>query len=189
MAKIRTFISIDLPEEIKKDIKDLQDRLKTHGGHIGWVRPEAIHLTLKFLGAIDEKEITGIEAVVKKAVIGLDPFYLRISGLGVFPNLKRPKVIWVGVNEEGNGLIRIQSRIEDEMERIGYSKENRKFNPHLTIGRVRDIYGLKQIIDGIEAEKGIDLNGFHVTGVSFIKSELRSEGAIYTRLFETTFKL
>lgn len=184
MATIRTFISINLPEDIKREILSLQSRLKVHGGHIGWVKPDAIHLTLKFLGDIDEKKIPEIEAATREATKGFDTFYLRILGLGVFPSLKRPRIIWLGVNEEGDSLARLQSKIEDEIARIGPPREEREFKPHLTIGRVKDLHGFKQLMDTIDAERGIDLDGFNVTEILIMKSELRREGAIYTRLYE-----
>lgn len=187
MPMIRTFISIDLPDNIKGGISGLQDRLKRGGGHIGWVRPGAMHLTLKFLGEIDEKEMPEIEAATKKAIEGFDPFYLRVLGLGIFPNLKRPRIIWLGVNEGSDNLIRLQSRIEDEMERIGHPREERGFKPHLTIGRVRDSFGLKGLIDAIEAEKEIELSVFRTEEVLIMRSDLRPEGPIYTRLCEIKF--
>lgn len=184
MATIRTFISIDLPEDIKREILSLQSRLKVHGSGIKWVKPDAIHLTLKFLGDIDEKEIPEIEAATREAIKGSEPFYLRILGLGVFPNFKRPRVIWLGMTEEGDNIARLQSKIEDEIARIGHPREEREFKPHLTIGRVKDLHGLKQLIDAIDAERGIDLDGFKVTKVLIMKSELKPGGAIYTRLYE-----
>lgn len=187
MAMIRTFISIDLPENIKRNISDLQNRLKVLGGRVGWVRPEAIHLTLKFLGDIDEKKIPEIEAATRKAGKEFNPFHIQILGLGVFPNFKKPRIIWLGVNEGGDNLIRLQSKIEDEIEKIGYPREERNFKPHLTIGRVKETHGLKQLIDTIDAEREIDLDGFDATEVLIMKSELRPDGAIYTRLCEIAF--
>lgn len=184
---IRTFISVELPEDIKRKISDLQNRLKVHGGHIGWVRPGAIHLTLKFLGDIDEKEVKEIEAATKKAIKGFGPFYLRLLGIGAFPDLKRPRVIWLGIDEGGDNLARLQLRIEDEIAVIGYPREERRFKPHLTIGRVKNAHGLKQLIDAINAEREIDLDGFNVAEVLIMKSDLRPEGAVYTRLCEITF--
>lgn len=187
MPMIRTFISIDLPEGIKKGISDLQDRLKRDECHIGWVRPEAIHLTLKFLGEIDEKGMPEIEAAIRKATKGFIPFNLRIMGLGLFPNLKKPRIIWLGINEEGDDLPRLQSGIEEEMEKIGHPREERGFKPHLTIGRVRDPSGLRGLIDTIESEKEIELGGFNAEEVLIMRSDLRPEGPIYTRLCEIKF--
>jgi len=187
MSMIRTFISIDLPEGIKEGISGLQGRLKRDECHIGWVRPEAIHLTLKFLGEIDEKKIPEIETATRKAIQGYTPFFLRIMGLGVFPNLKRPRIIWLGINGEGDNLLRLQSRIEEEMEKIGHAAEKRAFKPHLTIGRVRDPSGLKGLIDAIESEREIELGGFKAEEVLIMRSDLRPEGSIYARLFEIRF--
>ncbi len=187
MSMIRTFISIDLPEGIKEGISGLQGRLKQDECHIGWVRPEAIHLTLKFLGEIDEKGIPEIESAIRRATKGFIPFYLRIMSLGVFPDIKRPRIIWLGINEEGDNLLRLQSRIEKEMEKIGHPREERGFKPHLTIGRVRDPYGLKGLIDAIESEKEVELGGFKAEEVLIMRSDLRPEGPIYTRLFEMKF--
>lgn len=182
MAAIRTFISIDPPEDIKREILNLQGRFKIYGGHIGWTRPEAMHLTLKFLGDIDEKEVPEIEAATREATIGFNPFYLRVLGLGFFPGLRRLRIIWLGVSGEEDNLIRLQSKIENEIARIGHPREEREFKPHLTIGRVRDAHGLNRLIDAVNAEREIDLGGFNAAEILIMKSELKPGGAIYTRL-------
>ncbi len=184
---IRTFISIDLPEGMKEGISGLQGRLRSRGGHIGWVRPEAIHLTLKFLGEIDEKEIPDIETAIRRVTKDFVPFYLRTMGLGLFPSIKKPRIIWLGINGEGDNLLRLQSRIEEEMEKIGHPREKRGFKPHLTIGRVRDPSGLKGLIDAIQSEREIELGGFKAEEVLIMRSDMRPEGSIYTRLFEIKF--
>ena len=138
METIRSFIAIDLPDEIRTELGELQKSLKAGPqNYVKWVSPDSIHLTLKFLGDIAPDKIEAITGAIRESVENIPPFVLQIKGLGVFPNLKRIQIIWVGLTGNLESLQRIQKNIEENLAIIDYPEETREFTPHLTLGRVR----------------------------------------------------
>jgi len=142
MDQIRAFVAIDLPENVRRELGRIQDSLRGKGAaeRVRWVKPEGIHLTLKFLGNVPSSTITGIVHAVTEASEGVKPFTISISGLDCFPSSSRPNVIWVGVEGDIAPLTRLQSAVEDRLSVLGYPEEKRSYTPHLTLGRVaRDV--------------------------------------------------
>ena len=193
MEKIRTFIAIELDESVKDGLTKLQERLKGEApqGSVRWGRPEGIHLTLKFLGDVPADQIEEIARALQKSCQGFAPFSLSCAGLGCFPNLKRPRVVWVGIQEETGTLAQLQKAIEENVAPLGYPTEKRKFSPHLTLGRVQkrassgDLRRLGELVGA--SEIGI-LGQMEVRSVNLIRSDLRPSGAVYTRLAEVELK-
>jgi len=189
MEKIRTFIAIELDESVKDGLAKLQERLKGKApqGSVRWVRLEGIHLTLKFLGDVPADQIEEITRALQKSCQGFAPFSLSCGGLGCFPNLKRPRVMWVGIQEETGTLAKLQKAIEENVAPLGYPAEKRKFSPHLTLGRVQKRAGagdqrrLGELVGA--SEIGI-LGQMEVRSVNLMRSDLRPSGAVYTRLAE-----
>jgi 2'-5' RNA ligase len=187
MKQIRTFIAIELDEAVKAALTDLQEQLKTEAPHrsVRWVKPGGIHLTLKFLGDVPVNRIEEIEGALTRACAGLPAFSFSVEGLGCFPHTRRPRVLWAGVREESGTLTRLQKAIEDEMDKLGFAPERRKFHPHLTLGRVRrrtssgDMRRLGQLVS--ETDIG-SLGQMEARSVSLMKSDLRPTGAVYTQL-------
>jgi len=189
MEQVRTFIAIELNESIKAALTDLQEQLKAEApkGSVRWVGPEGIHLTLKFLGDVPADRIEEIERALARACARFPAFSFSIGGLGCFPDSRRPRVIWVGVQEESGTLTRLQKAIEDGMEKLGFPPEGREFQAHLTLGRTQqrassgDVRRLGQIVE--ETDIG-ELGRMEARAVSLIRSDLRPTGAVYTRLAE-----
>ena len=180
---IRAFLALDPPEEILREIGRVQERLKRliHGD-VRWVRPESIHLTLKFFGDIRDGEVETISTVAGRAAADVGPFELAIGGAGVFPDMKRPRVIWLGMNGDTERLTIFQNGLERALREIGFPGEERPFRPHLTLGRIRSPKGLGGLAEALkQAEKDADAR-FTVSGLCLFKSELTPQGAIYTRL-------
>ena len=180
---MRCFVAISLPEELKASISGIQDRLKTAGADVSWTRQEGMHLTLKFLGEVEEKMIPEIERALDMAVDGITTFTLSVSGMGIFPDLKRPRVVWIGLKEEGDNLIRLHKGVDEELKKTGFPSEDRRFTPHITLGRIRSNRYIEKLFKLIDAEKGIDTGGFEVSEIHLIKSELKPSGAVYTELY------
>lgn len=180
---MRCFISIAIPEDIKKGMSAIQDRLKKTGADVSWTKPDGMHLTLQFLGEIEEKRITKIETAMNIACAGINPFSLDVSGIGVFPDIRRPRVVWIGLNENGNNLTKMQRGIENQLAEIGFPAEKRRFTPHITLGRVKSNSNLSQLLKIIDEEKNAEIGSFSVSGVHLMKSDLRPEGAVYTELY------
>ena len=189
MEKIRTFIAIELDESIKDGLTKLQERLKGEApqGSVRWVRPEGIHLTLKFLGDVPADQIEEITRALQKSCQGFARFSLSCGELGCFPNLKRPRVVWVGIQEEMGTLAQLQKAIEENVAPLGYPTEKRKFSPHLTLGRVqkRASSGDRRRLGELIGASEIGIVGqMEVRSVNLMRSDLRPSGAVYTRLAE-----
>jgi len=189
-AEIRSFIAIELPEEVRLGLRGIQARLK-QSGHtfVKWVAPESIHLTLKFLGNIPAGQVTDIARAMEEASRGFLPFRLKIGKLGAFPNLRRPRVVWVGIDGEVDRLTALQQRLDAALARLGFARETRPFSPHLTLARLREGTSLRDcqdfagLVTGAEAQAGTEIS---VDCICLMKSDLRPSGAVYTRLAEVT---
>jgi len=184
--QVRSFIAIELPEEVRRGLAKLRSELeRAEHRFVKWVDPEGIHLTLKFLGNIPFKQVTEVTKAIEEAAQGVAPFHLEISGLGAFPNLKQPRVLWVGIGGEIDTLLRLQQNIDSALASLGFAKEERPFMPHLTLARIRQgasplerrNFGELAMSASFEASYPIDAKV-----VSLMRSQLTPEGAIYTRL-------
>ena len=187
MESLRSFVAIELPEEVKDALKRLESglKLKEPGLVARWVNPGGIHLTLKFLGDISQDNVAGIVEVMEQAAREVTPFRLEMAGLGVFPDLKRPRVAWVGLGGEVDNLLRLQRLIDSGLARMSFARERRAFTPHLTLARLRD--GVSSQERGrfgelIASSRFEAAPVFDVHSISLMKSTLTSSGALYDRI-------
>ena len=180
---MRCFIAISLPYELKAKISGIQEKLKAAGADVSWTRPEGMHLTLKFFGEIEDKRIPKIEKALDAVVDGIPTFTLSVSGMGTFPDMRRPRVIWIGLKEDGGNLLRLQKGVEEDLKKTGFPSEDRRFTPHITLGRIRSNKNTDKLLRRIEEEKVEELGSFDVSEVHLIKSELKPAGAEYTELY------
>jgi 2'-5' RNA ligase len=192
MEQIRSFIAVELPDELKLALTRLQTQLKTGSqAPVKWVDPYNIHLTLKFLGDISTDMVGKITVVIEEAAGGIPPFRLEVKGLGVFPSFKRVQVVWVGVTGEVEQLSRLQRRIDSGLASLGFAPESRPFTPHLTLARVRDRatpqerQNLGQLIDSTSFQTA---GHFNVDSVQLMRSQLTREGAVYSRIGSVKLK-
>jgi len=151
------------------------------------VRPEVVHLTLKFLGDTDESLIPQIVEAIVAAVDGIPPFSIRLIGTGAFPNLRRMTVLWVGI-EGGERLVAIAGRLEDRLESLGFPRERREFSPHVTVARVRGGHGLDAVRAVLGARSRDAFGAATVDRVRLMKSVLTPEGAEYFTLEEVPLR-
>ena len=179
---MRSFIAIELPDEIKQGMAEIQGRLKGQGVDAGWTRLEGIHLTLKFLGEVPGSKAPEIRAALAKAVVGCSGFRLEVAGVGTFPEPKNARVVWIGVSDENGKLGNLQIAVEEAMANLGFEKEARKFTPHLTLGRIRYIRSRDLWLRSLDTVRDARLPGFDVKKVSLMKSELKPSGALYTNI-------
>ncbi len=180
---LRCFIAIDISEPIRRDFGEIIDRLKKYDADVKWVTVDNIHLTLKFLGNTPENLLPKIREYLFNVVLSYNPFYIRIYTTGVFPNRKYPRVIWIGVGDS-EILKRLQIDIENAMVSLGFKKELKAFNPHLTLGRVRSQKGVMNLIQAIDTFKERDFGTIHVKQIKLMKSELKPQRAEYSCLYE-----
>jgi 2'-5' RNA ligase len=179
---LRSFIAIELPETVKSAFVELQGELKKTGADIRWVKPKNIHLTLKFLGNTEESTDSIVD-VIKGTCSRFEPVTLEIRGVGVFPNVKSPRVIWAGMNCN-TALAEIRISIEEGLFSLGFERDSRKFSPHLTLGRFRSSQARRPLMDKIELLKDKSYGMIHAETVVLMKSDLAPGGAQYTRLAE-----
>ena len=184
MSLIRSFIAVELPAELKKELTELEIQLKKNCPPVvKWVDPNNIHITLKFLGEISEAGIDELMLAIEESANGTAPFNLAVCNIGAFPNLERVQVIWVGVKGELEKIAQLQKKIESNTEQLGFTPESRSFTPHLTLGRVRDDarpndrlrLGKLLANTHFSAVHNVDVNT-----VRLIKSQLTPAGPIYT---------
>jgi 2'-5' RNA ligase len=185
---MRLFIAIELPDVIKQGIAKVQDELRTAGGNAGWTRPEGIHLTLKFLGDVPEERVPEIMAAMAGAAQGIGKLNLEVTGAGAFPNIKVPRVLWIGVFGDIEKLAILQAEVEDAMERLGFEREARMFSPHLTLARIKFPKPRDNWQQKIEGIRELNLGKFEAGHVSLMKSELKREGAVYTEVGRVELK-
>ena len=179
---MRSFIAIEIPDEIKQGMTEIQSRLKGSGVDAGWTRPEGIHLTLKFLGEVPEAQVPEIRTALTRAVAGCGGFRLEVMGVGTFPDPKNARVVWIGLSDGTGKLVKLQTAVEDAMTGLGFEREARKFTPHLTLGRIRYIRSRDQWLRSLDTVKDARLPAFDVRTVSLMKSELKPSGALYTNM-------
>lgn len=184
--QIRCFIAIELPDEVKVGLHQLQAELKLPGHtFVKWVAPESVHITLKFLGNIDPEKVTPITKIIEQAGKTFRPFQLETGEVGAFPNLRQPRVLWLSIRGDLDKLIALQQRIDDGLAQLQFAKETREFTPHLTLARLRQgtspqerrEFGELVMKTPIEANYKIN-----VDSISLMKSQLLPSGAVYSRL-------
>ena len=186
---MRVFLALDPPPDVLHKIADIQRALRKNiRGSVRWVRPEGIHLTLKFFGDIAAKDVSAVSEVVAGQTAGVRPLNLEAKGLGVFPETRRPRVLWIGIGGEVERLIALQQAIDRGLETRGFAREQRPFRAHLTLAWIKSPQGLSGL-DGVLAGKGSESAGkFTATGLTLFKSELTPKGAIYTTLGHFPFQ-
>ena len=182
---MRAFIAIPLPDNTHKELSLLQDRLRKSNADIKWTNPADIHITLKFLGDIDEKAMSLIAQAVRDTSKQHTSFDISIAKAGAFPSPSRPQTIWAGIHEDRPACIILQKQIELCAEKSGIKKEGRSFFPHLTLGRVRSQKNKQALIKILEIEKDFSITTkIPVTKVVLFSSLLTSQGPIYSSLEE-----
>ncbi len=176
---VRAFVALELPDEVKTFLYTIIKDLRTAIKEARWVNTQAMHLTLKFLGDVPLPTIPTVVTALEKPLTIRGPIQLRLSGLGCFPNIKRPRVLWIGVTDTQSILRPLVEEIENALLPLGFPRESRSFKPHLTLARVRssdsDASGMKSLVEHQ------DLAGklFTVENAVLYESILKPEGAQY----------
>ncbi len=187
MTLLRAFLASEFPGSLQDAIqKATSDLRKTLGDDlVRWVPTHNIHLTLKFLGDVSPANLDLIKQMLATEAAQYSAFDVDVEGIGSFPNSRRPRVIWVGLNAPA-ALASLQHSIETGAARLGYESEERGFSPHLTIGRVRQNASssdVQKIRAALEATKVGKLGTAHINAVHLFKSDLQPTGSVYTKLF------
>jgi 2'-5' RNA ligase len=181
---IRSFLSIELPKPILRKIEEVQGDLRSTHADVRWVSPDKIHLTLRFFGNIEESRVDLILKSIEEPIRNTLPFSLKVRGVGAFPSLKNPRVIWMGLVDGKEVLVSFQKQMESQLEKIGFQPDDRPFHPHLTLGRMKSSQGREDLAGRMEKHKEEEFGDFPVERVVLFKSDLRPTGPIYTPLRE-----
>jgi len=186
---IRAFIALPLEPVLAAEIKKVQQRLNSPGGAVRWISPEQLHLTLQFLGNVATEQLDDLTAALRRARAGIAPFQLALEGAGCFPNMKSPRVVWIGIHGDLELLRQLQEQIAQETKNFGDHGDHRGFQPHLTIGRVKAA-GLegRRACQAIEFATVPKLGAWTVHHVLLVRSELTPDGARYTSLAAVTLE-
>lgn len=190
---IRAFVAVEMPDKIRDELSRLQSKLQQSCGFCPakWVTPASIHLTLQFLGNVPLSKIGGIKNALTKLSSFYNAFEVTLAGLGVFPGIHSPRVVWVGLGGDLEQLSKIQKHLEQLLAESGFNPETRPFSPHLTLARIRDEASsadrqkLGQVISSMTYKPGCKIP---VRSISLIKSQLTPSGPIYTVLSSADFK-
>ena len=180
---VRAFIAIAVEPELAADVKKVQQRLNSPGGVVRWINPEHLHLTLHFLGNVAAGQLHALASALRRACARTAPFHLALEGAGCFPNTKSPRVVWIGIRGDLEPLRKLQEQIAQETKNFGDHGDERAFQPHLTIGRVKASGS-----EGRKAGHAIELvtvpklGDWTVHHVLLVQSELSPDGARYATL-------
>ena len=183
---LRAFIAIHLSQGARLQLSDAIRSLESEiPGGVRWVDPEGIHLTLKFLGNVDPALVEDMLLAMEQAASGSLPFHLHLNGLGVFPNERRPRVLWAAVGGDLDALGALQEKLEAAMSGLNFPRERRTFSPHLTVGRVRDGVSdvVRQRVGAVVSRGSLDVaDSWLVNAIHLMRSNLTPDGAVYSSL-------
>ena len=194
MSRLRAFIAVEIPPEIRREIHDATSNLRRGSGSlIRWVAVENMHLTLKFLGDIPSANVEVLTQMIRAQADSFNCFDIHLTGIGSFPSPKRPRVIYIGI-QAPDALEAFQRQLESATCRLGYNSDangGRAFSPHLTLGRVRQNIAAddqQKIRRALEESKIDSLGAARVDSVHLYKSDLKPTGPVYTRLYSAPLK-
>lgn len=187
--EVRAFVAIELPDNVKRGLGSLIDGLRQRSlAPVKWVSANGIHLTLKFLGEIPAPRVEEVKRALTTACLGTPPMRLEIDTLGGFPDTAHPRVVWAGLSGDTEVLSRLATRVDIALAELGYARESRPFVPHLTIGRVRpeaSRQARSELGTAVLAAALPEGLRFDIGTVTLMRSQLRPQGALYTRLSQT----
>ncbi len=184
---VRAFVAIALPDGMRQSLHTLAKRLRAARVRVTWTAPERMHLTLRFLGEISPAAIDAIAAALRDAYAGREPFSLAVRGVGAFPSMQRPRVLWAGVEPAEGPVPALNETAEQAARDAGLPPEKQAFHPHITLGRIRDHARAGWMESALLSEKGFNGGEFTVKSVSLYASHLTPTGPQYQRLHEFPF--
>ena len=186
---MRTFLAVDISEEVKDKIAGFLDGLRSMDPGVRWVDPFRMHITLLFFGEVDDPTKKNLEYITHEAVSGFSRFRVGVGSIGGFPSLKSPRVVWAGIQNDSGELRNIHYRVRDRIieERIPVNVEKRDYTPHLTLGRIKKRPS-RMMLDLLEEKKAALFGSFEAKSVILYRSTLTRSGPVYDRLSEYQFQ-
>jgi len=178
---VRAFIALEIPEDIRGRIMEVEANVSSSGADVKLVEKENLHVTMKFLGDISPETINKVQAAMGSIKGGNFP--IEVRGTGVFPNPRRPRVLWVGVGSGGDRVVSIFRQLDGEVAKLGF-RTDREFTPHITIGRVRTPRNQNELLGALDRYKTTVFGSTLVERIVLKKSALTSSGPVYSNLWE-----
>jgi 2'-5' RNA ligase len=185
---MRTFIAVELPDEVKKNIIELVNELKEVGSAVKWVDEKNLHITLKFLGWVEDRKVDNVVELATKVAGGTGSFKAKFEGMGTFPSGKSPRVVWVGIGEGGEKLKKLANSLEETLASAGYRSEEREFSSHVTIGRIKESKGVDKLKEKMESIKDPKFGEALVDHIDIMKSTLTPKGPVYETVMSVMLK-
>lgn len=180
----RIFVAVPLNDTLRNAVLDLQKQLEDAGAVARWTRPEQLHFTLRFLGEIPPAQVARVKVAAREATVGVAPFTIALHGLGAFPSLQRPQVVWVGVDEGKEPLLTLAGSLDRALAKQRFPTEPRGFRPHLTLARVRTRHNWAELVRALGTFKDVGLGVQEVDTMVVFESHLTPKGPLYTPLEE-----
>ncbi len=184
---VRSFIAVDIPDALKHSIGDFLISLGKEIADIKWIEPTNLHFTLRFLGNVEPERLKALGLKLSEALRMQENFSIRLSKIGAFPDLKNPKVLWIGVAKGVESLSNLASKVEDEVCSSGFGKSEKPFSAHLTIGRVKEAFKLRNFFERPDICGFQYIDAMVVDHVTVYKSTLTSRGSVYEALEKIAF--
>jgi 2'-5' RNA ligase len=178
---MRAFLAIELPESVRTAVAAYQRQLVDSRADVKWVERDNLHITVRFLGEIDQATQRDVEALVRRVTVQAAPSDIVLSEIGAFPSMRAPRVIWIGAGSGHESLARVAQQIETGLEGLGFPPERRGFVVHATLGRVRSARGLTDLVRRLN-ERSWEPRAMRVEMVTLFQSQLSGAGSIYTPL-------
>ncbi|MCS7167262.1 MAG: RNA 2',3'-cyclic phosphodiesterase [Gemmatales bacterium] len=186
--RIRTFIALELTKNIRQKLTTLQEKLAAAIPEVKWVEPENLHVTLFFLGDVPDLEVPEVCRRVEQAVAGLAPFSVSVEGLGCFPGTNRPRVLWAGITKGAQELQQVHKVLERPLHALGYRAEERRYVPHITLGRLKRDRPVPKIAELIQQMHRCRLGEMTASEICIMASQLERSGPIYTVMGRAFFR-
>lgn len=187
--KKRIFVAIDISQVVREEAIAFAEELRQEFQNlrVGWEKPEKLHLTLKFLGDIDEEQLESLSRAVAETANQISKFNLRISGTGAFPSPRNARILWLGIKDENDNLLKVNDVLESECEKRGFAKEKRNFKAHLTIARLREPHKSKELVEK-HLQNNFEAGEFSVSEIVIYESRLQKSGSIYSVVSKHKFE-
>jgi len=180
---IRAFLAIEPSEDVLRAMSRLQEKLRREiGGRVSWTKPQGQHLTLKFFGDISEEDLNHIDTAVHNRTSSGSPLNLKIEKLGVFPDVRRSRVLWCAISGDVEKLSALQKQLDNDFAGIGFPMDDRPFRGHFTLGRIKDSHGLTGISEALTKHNAFTAGEFTCNELILFQSKLTPQGAVYTKL-------
>lgn len=186
MPDLRLFIALPMPPEVAAWLGELSSELRRSGADVRWESTEKMHVTIKFLGDTPDGRLPELVSALDHVASSIAPFAATVGGIGAFPSLRSPRVLWVGLEESAGALRSLYGAIESELAGIGFAREERAFHPHVTLGRVRSQRSLARLLAMVES-RTLERQPVQLHDVLLVKSELKPHGSVHRTLHSAAF--